>query len=157
MIEVTIKDTEPMSVAFVAIRGAYDQIPAAMGRVYGFAAEHGLVAQGMPHGVYLTPPDAGPESGAQWEVWAPVAGEPVESGPDAAGRGFKTVPAKLVASVMHRGPYETVEETYRELGRWIGENGYEVVGPPEELYYSDPATTPPEEYLTEIQFPVRKR
>lgn len=156
MIEVTVKQTEPMSVAYASMQGAYAQIPAALGRVYGFAAQSGLIPTGMPHAVYYTAPDAGPESEALWEVWAPVAGEPAETAPDASGLGIKRVPAKLVASAMHKGPYETIEPTYRELAQWVADEGYAMAGPPEELYYSDPAVTPPEEYLTEILFPVRK-
>ena len=157
MIEVTVKETEPMTVAFAAMRGAYAQIPDAMSRVYGYAGQSGLVPAGMPHAVYFTPPEQGPESEAVWEVWAPVVGEPPESGPDANGLGVKRVASKLVASTMYKGPYEGIEPTYRELGQWVADHGYDMAGPPEELYYSDPADTPPEEYLTEIRFPVRKR
>ncbi len=157
MIEVSVKETDPMSVAFVNMRGAYAQIPDAMGRVYGFAGASGLQPAGMPHAVYFTAPDAGPEADAVWEVWAPVAGEPPESGPNESGLGIKRIPGKLVASTIHKGPYETIEPTYRALGEWLSTEGYETVGPPEELYYSDPNEVPPEEYITEIQFPVAKR
>lgn len=156
MIETTVKETAPMTVAFATMRGPYGQIPTAMGQVYGFAGQSGLVPIGAPHGVYLTPPNAGPETEALWEVWAPVAADPPEAGPDGAGLGVKRVPSKLVASTMYKGPYEAIELTYRELMQWVADEGYELAGPPEEIYYSDPANTPPEEYLTEIQFPIRK-
>jgi effector-binding domain-containing protein len=42
------------------------------------------------------------------------------------------------------------------LWRWVEENGYAPDGPPLEIYYSDPARVPPEEYLTEVQIPVRR-
>ena len=157
MIEVVVKETEPMSVAFVQMRGAYAQMPGAMGRVYGFAGASGLQPAGMPHGVYFTAPGEGPESEWRWEVWAPVAGEPPESGPDESGLGVKRVPGQVVASTMYKGPYDGIASTYNELGQWIAAEGYDIVGPPMELYYSDPANTPPAEYLTEIQFPVAKR
>ena len=48
-------------------------------------------------------------------------------------------------------------KTYGALGGWIMENGYEIVGPAEEIYLSEPEKTPPEERLTEVRFPVRKR
>lgn len=157
MIDVSVRQTEPMSVAFARMRGSYDQIPAAMGRVYGYAGQSGLIPTGAPHGVYLTPPGEGPESEAAWEVWAPVAGEPPESVPDGTGLGIKRVPGRLVASTMYRGPYEGLEATYHELMQWVMDEGYEMAGPPQEIYFSDPNDTPPEEYLTEIQFPVVKR
>jgi len=48
-------------------------------------------------------------------------------------------------------------QTDEQLGRWIAENGYEVVGPSEEVYLSNPQGTPPAELLTEVRFPVRKK
>lgn len=157
MIEVTVKETEPTSVAFASMRGTYAQIPAALGRLYGYAGQSGLTPTGAPHAVYFTPPDAGPEAEALWEVWAPVEGEPLETGPGETGLGVKRVPGKLVASTMHKGPYETIEPTYHALAQWVTDEGYDMAGPPEEIYYSDPANTPPEEYLTEVLFPVSKR
>jgi len=57
---------------------------------------------------------------------------------------------------MHKGEYETISTSYDELMAWVMANGYQIVGPPEELYYSDPATTRPQDYLTEIRIPVAK-
>lgn len=156
MIEVTVKQTEPITVAFVRMRGSYAQMPQALGRAYGTATAAGLMPVGMPHGVYFTAPGEVSEDEALWEVWAPVAGTPSPSGPDEEGFGIKQVPGKLVASAMHVGPYETIEPTYRELGKWVAEQGYQLAGPPEEIYFSDPNELPPEEYVTEIQFPVTK-
>jgi effector-binding domain-containing protein len=58
---------------------------------------------------------------------------------------------------MHHGPYDGVGQTYEQLGRWIAENGYEIAGPSEEVYLSNPQETPPAELLTEVRFPVRKK
>jgi AraC family transcriptional regulator len=157
MVTVDLKTTEPETVAFIAMHGAYAQIPEAMGQLYGWAAQHGLQPIGMPSGVYLTDPSSGDESEAVWEVRAPLAGDPPLSEADASGCGVKTVPAQLVASTMYRGPYEEIAPAYEELDAWTAANGYDVVGPPQELYYSDPATTPAEEYLTEVRLPIAKR
>lgn len=70
--------------------------------------------------------------------------------------GVKEVPTQVVASVMYKGPYDGMGPTREQLFRWIGEQAYRVVGPPRELYYSDPAEAPPEEYLTEVQIPVTR-
>jgi len=69
----------------------------------------------------------------------------------------KRVEGAEVASTMHKGPFHEVGKTYGALGGWIMENGYEIVGPAEEIYLSEPEKTPPEELLTEVRFPVRKR
>lgn len=156
MIDVQLKQTEPETVAFISMQGPYEQIPEAMGRLYGWVGQHGMQPVGMPASVYYTDPAAGQQE-ALWEVHTPVAGDLPEAPPDDACCGIKHVHPQLVAFSMHHGPYETIGSTYGELATWIEVNGFEVVGPPEELYYSDPATTLPAEYLTEIRFPVTKR
>lgn len=154
MLEAEVKRTEPMTVAYIVMSGSYDQIPQAMGRLYGWLGGKGLRPEGMPHGVYLTDPAEGPIEQARWEVWAPVTDEAAEMPADAAGLGVKRVPAMLVAAAMHKGPYESIGATYEGLMRWVTEHGYHVSGPPEEVYFSDPSLVPPEEYLTEVLVPV---
>jgi effector-binding domain-containing protein len=110
----------------------------------------------MPSGVYLTEPGATAETDAAWELRAPLAGEPADCAPDESACGIKRIAPRLVASAMHHGPYEQIASTYEQLVGWTAENGYRIVGPPEESYFSDPATTKPEEYLTQIRFDIEK-
>jgi effector-binding domain-containing protein len=156
MFEPSVKQTEPMTVAFVAMSGRYEQIPLAFGILYSWVSSRGLEPVGMPLAVYLNDPQNVPESEAMWEVWAPVAGDLAEEGPDAKGFGIRKLPAMTVASVIHRGPYDTVAPTYEVLGTWVAEQGYIIAGPPREAYLNDPSTATPEDYLTEIQFPVQR-
>ena len=65
-------------------------------------------------------------------------------------------PAMTVASTMHRGAYDEIGPAYTTLVGWIQEHGHEIVGPPREVYLTDPSETPdPADYVTEIQFPIR--
>lgn len=156
MIDVQLKTTEPETVAFISMQGPYDLIPEAMGQLYGWAGQHGLQPVGMPGSVYYTDPAAG-MADAIWEIHTPIAGDRPDTEPDEAHCGIKHVYPQLVAFAMHRGPYETVGSTYSELATWVEANGFEVIGPPEELYFSDPETTAPSDYLTEVRFPVAKK
>jgi effector-binding domain-containing protein len=156
MFEAQVKQTDPITVAYVTMHGAYAQTPEGYGRLYGWIAMHGLQPTGMPSAVYLTMPSEVSEAEAVWELWAPVAGEVPAAEPDESGIGIKRVESCTVASTMHKGPYESVEPAYNALFAWIAGNGYRPSGPPSETYYSDPATTLPEEYLTEIQVPVER-
>ncbi|QDW73533.1 MerR family transcriptional regulator [Lachnospiraceae bacterium KGMB03038] len=64
----------------------------------------------------------------------------------------------LTASTIHIGPYSKSRKTYQYLEEWIGDNGYEITGPPLEYYLMDISNTFSEEqYLTKIHFPVKKR
>jgi len=156
MLSIELKTTPPETVAYISMRGPYEQIPQAMGRLYGWVAQHGLQPQGMPEGVYLDDPKTTPVDRAAWELRTPIAGEASDLAPDAECCGIKHVDPHLVAFAMHKGEYETISTSYDELMAWVMANGYQIVGPPEELYYSDPATTKPQDYLTEIRIPVAK-
>lgn len=147
--------TDPLTVAFITMHGAYDRTPHGLGMLYAWIMQHALHPHGMPTAVYLTAPSDDPEQNV-WELWAPVAGEVADAMPDTSGIGVKHVEAQMVATVMHKGPYEDIPPTYEMLGRWIAECGFVPDGPPMERYYSDPAEVSPEEYLTEVLMPVRK-
>ena len=141
---------EAQTVAYLPMTGPYSQIPEAMGRLYGWVAQHGLTPAGPPQAVYMTPP--GDEANAEWQLWAPVAGgEDREL--DEMGIGVKHLESFEAAVTMHRGPYDTVAETYQELMDWMLGQGRSMAGPPMEVYFSGPEV-PPAETLTEIRFPV---
>ena len=156
MLDVQVKTTEPATVAYVSMHGPYDQIPVAMGQLYGWVAQHGLKPAGAPAGVYIDDPQVTDESACAWEVQAPVDGEPAEV-TEPNGFGIKHVGPHLVASVTYYGPYEEILPAYHFLDEWIAEHGYSICGPSEELYYSDPETAEPDDYITEIRFPVALR
>ncbi|MCK5653581.1 MAG: GyrI-like domain-containing protein [Dehalococcoidia bacterium] len=156
-IEVTVKKTEPMTVAFVSMKGPYSLIGETFGKLYGLIGEKGYVPAGPPVGVYFNAPGQVPDEELLWELRSPIAGDVAPGGPDERGLGIKKVEATEVAATMHKGPYDQAGATYSALAGWIAENGYEIVGPSEEVYLSDPGKTAPEELLTEIRFPVKKR
>jgi effector-binding domain-containing protein len=107
--------------------------------------------------VWYNVPGEVPDDELHWEVRSAISRDVVEVAPDPGNPGVKRLDAVQVATAMHRGPYDEVEATYRALLTWVEANGYEIVGPPEELYYNEPAKTPPGEPLTEIRLPVRKK
>ena len=72
---------------------------------------------------------------------------------------FKTIPeVPEAACLMHRGPYATLSKTYNALFSWIHENGYEPADNPRESYIDGIWNKEtPEEWLTEVQVPVKRR
>lgn len=63
---------------------------------------------------------------------------------------------KEMACVIHKGPYSMLHLAYNALSKWIEENKYEIIGPNRELYLKGEwLTSDPNEYITELQFPVR--
>lgn len=65
-----------------------------------------------------------------------------------------TLPALRVASCTHVGPYDGLQKAYGSLFTWINNNGYQAQFPTREVYLNDPAVTPPEQLVTEIQIPI---
>lgn len=155
MQDAQIKTAGPLTVAYAVMHGPYSQMPEGYGRLYQWIEHYGLQPTGMPEAIYLTLPDVTPEDQAEYELWAPIAGGAGTTSPEEDGVGVKRIEAETVAATVHRGSYDDLPATYSELYRWVGEHGYQVVGPPREVYLSDPKTGP-EETLTEIQFPVTK-
>ena len=70
---------------------------------------------------------------------------------------LKTTKPQEVAFAVHKGSYQKLGEVFGKLVQWIGEKGYEIVGPAVTVCYNDPHTTPEEELVSECPFPVRKR
>lgn len=108
----------------------------------------GAAFAGPPFFSMSTPPDEDP---TEIEVGFPVAAPFT----DRDGVLGVEVPAMMVAAAVHRGPYDEVGPVYQAVWAWIQEHGHAGVGAPREVYLNSPGdTTKPEDYLTEIQFPI---
>ncbi len=71
---------------------------------------------------------------------------------------FKEIPSETVVGVLHKGRYEDFSFAYDFAYRWIEENGYEINGPGRESYIDGIWNKEDkEEWLTEIQIPIKKR
>ena len=62
------------------------------------------------------------------------------------------------ACVLHKGPYEGFPKAYNAILKWVEDNGYEIIDNPRESYidgiWNKDSTA---DWLTEIQFPIKKR
>lgn len=58
--------------------------------------------------------------------------------------------------VLHLGPYDTVDQTYRALGEYAETHGLKLKGPGHEVYLSDPQRTAPERLKTIVRMPVMR-
>jgi AraC family transcriptional regulator len=56
---------------------------------------------------------------------------------------------------LHAGPYDELSQSFGAMERWTVERGARVVGPPWELYLTDPGAVPDQaDWRTEIYFPL---
>ena len=90
------------------------------------------------------------EEAADLEVVVPVTGKVTAS----EGVEVRNLPASKVASLIHKGPYETIGPAYGKLSEYVIRSGLKPAGPLMDLYLSDPNSTPKEEIMTEIRMPV---
>jgi len=155
-IMVTMKQTEPVTVAFVSMKGPYSQISEAFGKLYGWIGRKDFVPSGPPLGIYHDSPGQVAEDQLTWELCSPISGDVPPSTPGADALGVKRLEPVQVAATTHRGPFSAVGGTYEALAAWVAENGYQVNGPAQEVYLSNPGDTPPKELVTEVRFPVTK-
>ncbi len=84
--------------------------------------------------------------------------EEIEEMAESGDIRVKTAEPMEVAYLVHKGPYDEMGEALMRLLRWISDNGYELMGPPINIYHRDPMMVKSEEELvTEVQFPVKKK
>lgn len=70
----------------------------------------------------------------------------------------RVMKAGLCAMTVHKGPYSSLSEAYGALVDWIAENGYEWNGVPYEIYTKTQFDSlAPQDWETEVYFPVRKK
>lgn len=79
-------------------------------------------------------------------------------GKDCEDYVFDTLQGCVAVTVRHKGPYRRLGEAHAFARQWLAANGYEQVGPPRDSAIDGCWNQDSEEdYLTEVQIPVRKR
>lgn len=88
------------------------------------------------------------------EIQSAVAGTYV----DTEHVKFKTVPPIQAASVTYKGSYDQILGVNKAIADWVTANGYEFDGKSFCIYHVSPGQTDdPEELVTEVCFPVKKK
>ena len=78
--------------------------------------------------------------------------------PDTTHVRFRTLPEVTAATAVCRGSYEQMDGAMASVAEWVRDNGYAFSGPVSLIYHVSPHETDnPDEYVTEICFPVKKK
>ena len=78
--------------------------------------------------------------------------------PDTEHVKFRTLPAVTYAGCTFKGGYDQINDVVAAVSAWIDANGYDYAGPMFDIYYVSPHETQnPDEFITEVCFPVKKR
>lgn len=116
------------------------------GKLYERIAKEKLTITGAPYAIYHEE-EYNPEC-FDAELGIPVK-EPV--------KGTRELPQSLCASLTLKGPYSGISDCYAKLMQWVEKENYAIIAPPYDVYINDPCVTQPQDLITEIYFPVKKK
>jgi effector-binding domain-containing protein len=152
--DIVIKKVEPVKVA--ALRDIVPR-PPDQGRLWHELGDYLDRQQVQPAGPCLSLYFDDEYKEYDWDI---EVCQPIESDLPATERiRVRELPgAESMACVVHHGPFVTIGEAYDALMKWIGENGYQIVGPGREVYLheANQADQNDPDTVTEVQFPVVK-
>ena len=78
--------------------------------------------------------------------------------PDTEHVKFKTMPAVQVASAVCKGSYDQMGDVNAAVASWVEANGYTFDGTAFNIYHVSPHETGnPDDFVTEVCYPVRKK
>lgn len=125
----------------------------AFGTLEAAVAEHGVSRAGPAGALYGAEIlDEGPELAEAFIPILAAPDRPLPSGPVVVGE----LPETDAAVLTHLGGYDTIDESYRRLGEWVGHHADPTGERVRESYLvSFSETDDPGSFRTEIQWPVR--
>ncbi len=151
--EITVKSAPAVVVAAhrtaTTLAEVFNHIPAGFATVMAALSEADIGPVGVPFTLYHQAPDG--DTAGDIAMCVPIA-----STIDDAAYGVDTIElaAETAASVLHKGSYDDIGESYAEIANWIQEGGHRIVGPTREVYHNSPAEVADDDLLTEIFFPI---
>lgn len=150
-IEVQLVETQPIHILSIRQMMTSDDYATGYGKyfskLYERSATEKLTLLGTPMTIYHSP-EFNPV-GNDTEFALPVA---------EAVKGTRDLPGGLCARSVCKGLYSELTAVYARLREWVENEGYELVRSPYEVYVTaaDQASVP-EELVTEVYFPIRKK
>lgn len=152
MPDISLKFFMPVKVASTDQMNPREHIQKALQEVDSFLKEKKIKVVGSAMALLHDDPKSVDLSKAQCEICLPISGkikgESIVKDKELAKGAF--------ACITHKGPLDKLADTYQIILKWIEENGYMIAGPAREIYHQGLNKTGQEDYVIELQFPVRK-
>lgn len=150
--EIVLKDIDPCRV--IGLRGmmpSFSDVVHLFDKVYAHIGRYGARAAGPALTLYHDKEFR--EDQIDMEAAAPIHG----SFPDDPPIITRELAGCLAASAIHSGSYTDLWRAWHALGYWVAANNLEIAGPSREVYLREGPGTATDEYVTEIQLPVKNR
>lgn len=150
MVEFAITELEPQAAMVMHGRVSLEALPEFFGRAFGevmaLLERNGCEPAVPPLGYYPSAPGETVELCAGFPVAQLLSSdgdvEPLE------------LPGGRAVTGIHVGPDDDLGETYGELVAWMQAEDLVPAGAMWECYLSEPAAAPPDEWQTEIVWPI---
>jgi len=128
---------------------AFETITDGFKTVFEFLNKAGIKPSGPLMTIYTSTDD----TGFQFQAAVPVAELPKDppKGDLAVGKS----PAGKAYKFVHRGSYESMDQTYEAITNFLDEKGVDAKESFIEQYVTDPLTTPEDRLVVEIYVPVK--
>lgn len=152
-VEMNVSEMPQMRVACVRHLGPYSSCHPAWEKLCAWGVRKGLFGpQTTFLGINWDDPDSTPPEEIRYDACFTVPDNvQAEDGVD-----IRYVGGCKHATIVHLGPFDRLESTYRKLYAAILDRDNLTIGekPSLEIYRTDPKTTPPEKLVTEIYVPL---
>lgn len=150
-VDVKLVETEPMNLLYLRQMMSSDDYIEGYGkyfsRLYEKIAAERLTLLGTPLTIYHSS-EYNP-AGNDTEFAIPI---------EQSIKGTRDLPGSLCAKSVLKGPYSELTSVYALLREWGEKEGYNLIQSPYEVYLTDPhQATAPEDFITEVYFPVKKK
>ncbi|MBN2490557.1 MAG: GyrI-like domain-containing protein [Planctomycetes bacterium] len=151
-----ILETEALVLAYLEVEGIpYTEMGEGIARVARLLEEQGIPAEGFSRTVYLDDPRAVDTAAYRYRVGFPVARTALPRKP----LQREVLEPRLIARARHEGDYDEAYQLrfYERIPAALRAAGYDVVGPITEVYGYPLAQDDPQQWVTEVWYPVRER
>jgi DNA-binding transcriptional MerR regulator len=147
--EVEEKDLETILIAGYRMKGKYQDVGKGITLLYKKLGRH---VNGKSMTLYYD--GEYKEDDADFETCFPV-----RKGKDEDGISVRELKGGKCVSLIHKGPYETLGDSYKKVYAYLNEKGYKTKLPSREVYIKAPGWIfkgNPKNYLTEIQILIEE-
>jgi len=146
--DIVVKRIEPLLVASIrASVATYPEVGALTAEIYAYLASIGQ--DGVDGAVWHDALPAGHDLDVEGVVFLE---RPVP--PTARIKVYQLPGVEHAAAVVHHGSYLGLHRAYIALSRWIEANGYQLCGPPRDIYHRGGEAQDDDSYITEVQMPI---
>jgi effector-binding domain-containing protein len=128
---------------------ALDNLQDAFKSVYALLEQRGIAKAGPAMTIYTQADD----TGFTYQAAVPIAEAPKD--PPKGDIGVGQSPAGKALKFVHRGSYESMDNTYEAITNYLDEKRLEAADSFIEEYETDPVTTPEDKFVVTVYVPLK--